>query len=268
MKTPPAIQLVVLSLLLPTLLFSYDYNPHTLCNAFGDASSASFTVNGTNATMRGVIDGNLPGRVDALLANHPEVDTIILENVPGSDNDPANLQAARKIRDAGLATHVPASGLIASGGVDFFLAGAIRTIDSNYCGVEVHTWGGGGFLGSDLPRTHPAHEPYLAYYRELGINEDFYWFTLDAPRHPSTDTYNMNPTDIGFWGLEGVGGPRILPPPSSASASGNAVAKAALDNKIKKLKKKLKKAKGSGQVAKAKKFKAKIKKLTKKLRAL
>ena len=268
MRRIPTTLIAVLLLLPSVLLFSYDYNPHTLCGASADGSSAYFTVNGTNATMRGYIDGNTPGRVDALIANNPEVDTIIMENVPGSDNDTANLQAARKVRDAGLATHVPSGGLIASGGVDFFLAGALRTIDPSYCGVEVHTWAyGNGTLGSSLARSHPDHQPYLSYYREMGIAEDFYWFTLDAPRHPSTDTYNMNPTDIDFWGLEGVGGPRILQP-VAAPVSDNAVAKAALNNKIKKLKKKAKKAKKSGKVAKAKKFKAKIKKLAKKLRAL
>ena len=32
----------------------------------------------------------------------------------------------------------------------------------------------------DLPRNHPEHQKYLDFYRAVGIDTDFYWYTLQA----------------------------------------------------------------------------------------
>ena len=71
---------------------------------------------------------------------------------PGSLDDTSNLIASRLVREAGLATHVPAEAEIASGAVDFFIAGRARTADvAGGARLGVHTWGGPGFAGADLP---------------------------------------------------------------------------------------------------------------------
>lgn len=90
---------------------------------------ASFTVEGNKAIMTGAIDAKTPERVAALINDHPEVKTIIMQDVEGSVNDEANLVASRRIRQHGFTTHVPANGVIASGGTDFFLAGVERSIE-------------------------------------------------------------------------------------------------------------------------------------------
>ena len=47
--------------------------------------------------------------------------------------------------------------------------------------IGVHIWSGNGSVSGDmLPRDHPEHKLYLNYYRDIGIDEDFYWFTLQA----------------------------------------------------------------------------------------
>ena len=153
------------------------------CSAFGpDYEAAAFTIEGDKAIMRGVIDGTTPERVEALIEDHPEVKTIVMQHVPGSVDDESNLKAARLIREHGFHTHVPAIDEegIASGGVDFFLAGVQRTVETG-ANLGVHSWAAGdGTTGADVPKDDAQHKLYLDYYAEMGIPADFYWFTLEA----------------------------------------------------------------------------------------
>lgn len=144
-------------------------------------SPVSFEVSGTDAIMRGVIDSQAIAAVRNLIAEHPEVTRIVLQDVPGSLNDNANLRASRLVREAGLNTHVPADGVIASGGVDFFCAGVQRSAEvAAGARLGVHSWGTEEYRGDRVPRDDPAHQSYLDYYAEMGIPASFYWFTLEA----------------------------------------------------------------------------------------
>ena len=134
--------------------------------------------------MNGVIDFTTPEVVRRLLAEHPEVTTIVMIDVPGSADDPENIEAARMVREKGLTTVVPSNGVIASGGVDFFLAGEVRIIEP--CAkLGVHDWEDEDandvtVRGLDMPRDHPMHVKFLDYYRDMRIPEDFYWYTLEV----------------------------------------------------------------------------------------
>jgi hypothetical protein len=103
--------------------------------------------------------------------------------VPGSDDDDANLVAAGMVRRANIVTVVPRLATIASGGTDFFLAGRERIV-LDRAGVGVHSWSDDNLkvTGRGLLRQpeHELHKPYLQYYREMEIPDDFYWFTLEA----------------------------------------------------------------------------------------
>lgn len=163
---------------------------------------ASFEVEGTRAVMTGVIGADTPDAVRRLLRDHPDVSTIVLRQVPGSLDDEANLEAARLVRAAGLHTHVPADGTIASGGVDFFLAGTERTVDPG-ARLGVHSWAA-DFLGlivegASFPRSHGSHEIFLAYYREMGVPEPFYWFTLESAS--AEGLHWMTPAEIRRFSL-------------------------------------------------------------------
>ncbi|MEM7032584.1 MAG: alpha/beta hydrolase [Chloroflexota bacterium] len=164
---------------------------------FDDYTPASFQVDGDQAVMTGVIDGTTPEEVQLLIDDYPNVTTIIMQHVEGSADDEANLIAARLIRQHGFDTHVPADGLIASGGVDFFLAGVERTADSG-AKLGVHSWAtGDGITGDQIPRDNPQHELYLDYYTEMGIPAEFYWFTLRAA--PAEDIYYMTPAEMAQY---------------------------------------------------------------------
>ena len=142
--------------------------------------AASFKVEGTQAIMTGAIDGKTPKRVEELIEKHPNVRTIVMQDVEGSVDDEANLVAARLIRQNNFKTHVPSNGVIASGGVDFFLAGAERTIETG-AKLGVHSWAtGDGQTGADVSKDDTQHQLYLKYYEEMDIPSEFYWFTLQA----------------------------------------------------------------------------------------
>ena len=154
---------------------------------------ATFEASGATATMSGVIDGTTPERVEELIAQHPTVKTIVMQDVEGSADDQANLVAARMVRQHGFHTHVPADGEIASGGVDFFLAGVERTV-ADGAKLGVHSWAGDDTTGDQVPRDDPQHKLYLDYYAEMGIPADFYWFTLQAA--PAEDIHWMTANEI------------------------------------------------------------------------
>jgi len=170
--------------------------------------AATFEVEGDAALMYGVIDHTTPGVVQSLVDDHPEVTRIVMVDVPGSDDDPANLKASRLVREHGLTTVVPSNGVIASGGVDFFTAGKYRVVEP--CAkLGVHSWDedgpdGGIILGNEVPRDHEIHTMFLDFYREMGIPEDFYWFTLEAA--PPQRIHWMSDEEIVLYGLvtEGV----------------------------------------------------------------
>lgn len=139
----------------------------------------SYSTDQDKIYVTGVIDANSLESFKKAWRAAPNAKTLVLQSVPGSFDDDANLEFSQFIHDNGFNTLVPADGLIASGGTDLFLAGISRIIESGAC-VGVHSWGTDfGVQGRDLKRDHKIHEPYLNYYRAIGIDEDFYWYTLD-----------------------------------------------------------------------------------------
>lgn len=170
--------------------------------AFDPDGSMQFEVIGDEMIAVGVIDGSTPGAFADAIAAHPDVTTLLLSFVPGSADDEANLRLARDVRGRSLLTVVPAEGLVASGGTDLFLAGADREIDPGAC-LGVHSWSAGDFEGTDLPRDDPEHDRYLDYYAEIGIDGEFYWFTLEAA--PAAGMYWMNAGDMAEYGMVTAG---------------------------------------------------------------
>jgi hypothetical protein len=139
-----------------------------------------FKVHGNQAYMNGDIDSDIVEQLNAMTSAHPLVDTIVMENVPGSLDDEANLRAAALVRAKSLNTLIPERGMVASGGTDFFLAGVQRIVGHGAL-IGVHSWAdSNGTNGGDLPADHPDHQLYLDYYAAIGISADFYWYTLNA----------------------------------------------------------------------------------------
>lgn len=156
-----------------------------------DYEEVDFEVSGNFAIMSGVIDSDIKEKLEKLLNQHPQITTIIMQEVEGSVDDDANLEAARMVRKRGLNTLVPSDGVIASGGTDFFLAGVKRTVQSGAM-IGVHSWAGDDVENAiDLPKDHPEHKRYLEYYKEMNIPSEFYWYTLKSA--PSDDIHWMTP---------------------------------------------------------------------------
>ena len=130
--------------------------------------------------VKGVVSGNSHDQMYDALKDAPEVAVVVLTSVPGSADDETNVELGRMIRRAGMTTYLPAGGLVASGGTDLLLSGARRVVERG-AEVGVHSWASGdGVSGDSVPRNDPQHKLFLDYYRDIGIAEEFYWFTLSA----------------------------------------------------------------------------------------
>lgn len=142
-------------------------------------------VSDDTAELHDATDEATPAAFAQMLRDHPGLRRIVMVECPGTENDEANLQVARMIRAARLATHVPAGGSVRSGGVELFLAGLHRTADE---GAEfaVHSWiDADGREARHVPAQDPAHRSYLRFYEEVGLSADnaraFYALTNSAP---------------------------------------------------------------------------------------
>ena len=160
----------------------------------------------TFAVLHGYIDGSTPGAVQSFITNYPNVTTLVFMQMPGSDDDEANLQAAQALRNRGYKHYLPAvnayaqDAFIASGAVDMFVGGLIRAVDVNG-EVGVHSWGAGSTQATDYPVGHAYHQPYIDYYIAMGFTqqeaEDFYYFTINAA--PASGIHLMTENEINHY---------------------------------------------------------------------
>lgn len=175
------------------------------------AQYGPFVVTGpTSAAMMGSTDSASPAQFDAMLRDFPRLAVLDMVEAPGTRNDIANLALGRRIRAAGIATHVPAGGSVRSGAVELFLAGADRTI-ADGAQFAVHSWlDNHGREAEDFAADHPAHRLYLDYYVEMGMSEtrarEFYAMTNSVP-HASARW--LAASDMRAW-LSPVPAPRIV----------------------------------------------------------
>ena len=136
------------------------------------ASYGPFRVlDGARAALVDVTDAASPAQFAAMLRDFPALTTLEMVECPGTEDDRATLAIGRMIRAAGIATHVPRGGSVRSGAVELFLAGATRQIDD---GAEfaVHSWiDEDGREADDFAADAAVHAPYIAYYREMGMDE-------------------------------------------------------------------------------------------------
>lgn len=207
----------------------------TACGSDGNGSSNSssttttqvitattfgvFAVQNDNTTV--VMDGDITSSTLAdfnkMIVQYPNIKLIKMDVVPGSTDDEINLQVAKKVHDLGIATHLMADGEIASGGVDFFLAGTTRTKGDN-SKIGVHSWAdGSGKTATDYPKGHAYHLSYINFYTSIGMTqqqaEDFYYFTINSA---SADSIHwMTEAEIAKY--------NILTSSSTTTASNNGI---------------------------------------------
>ncbi len=165
------------------------------------AQYGPFVVTGaTTASMIGSTDSSTPAFFDAMLRDYPELARLEMVEAPGTSNDIANLAVGRRIREAGIATHVPQGGSVRSGAVELFLAGATRTMEQG-AQFAVHSWlDNHGREADDFATDHSAHRLYIDYYVEMGMTEqqarDFYDMTNSVPHHSAL---RLGASDMQPW---------------------------------------------------------------------
>ena len=169
------------------------------CGFYGE--SAQFASDGENIVMTGVVDGRALPKFQQVLLNNPEAQTLILQYIPGSMDDDANLELSKMVHASGLTTIVPSDGMVASGGTDLLAAGKRRIALPGAC-IGVHSWAYVGLFGNDtpgtsLPRDHEEHRKYENFYRSIGIPPDFYWFTMNAA--PPEDIHWMRSDEMNRY---------------------------------------------------------------------
>jgi len=148
----------------------------------------SVLIDKTTVEMKGTIQSKSLQNFNKLYSQYPNIQKIFISNCDGSMDDEVNLLLSERIHKLKIKTHLMDNGLIASGGVDFFLAGNERTKGRN-TKIGVHSWAGADKNGKevsakDFPIGHENHLPYITYYQKIGFTqkeaEAFYYFTINA----------------------------------------------------------------------------------------
>lgn len=159
-------------------------------------------LNDSTIEMSGVIGTTTLDDFNTLIGNYPNIKMINMNEVPGSEDDETNLLVSKRVFDLNIATHLMDNGEIASGGVDFFIAGVKRTIGTN-TKIGVHSWSDGSQDATAFPVGHANHLPYINYYVSVGFTqqqaEDFYYFTINAA--PAAGIHWMTAAEIQQYGL-------------------------------------------------------------------
>jgi len=138
-------------------------------------------IDAERAVLVGVTDARSPSAFAAMLRDWPQIALLEMVECPGTEDDRANLRLGTMIRDRGIATYVPSGGSVRSGGVELFLAGARRFAEPD-AEFAVHAWmDEDGREAADYSASAPENAKYLAYYKQMGMNDrqasDFYAMT-------------------------------------------------------------------------------------------
>ena len=173
-------------------------HPNMDQTAFGTQSIFSMLEGDSVVLMDGVINQHSLDHFNDLYKKFPSIKKIKIRECEGSMDDETNLQLSKRVNSLNINTHLQDNGLIASGGVDFFLAGIQRTKGINVT-VGVHSWSDGGSVqATDFPVGHSNHLPYINYYVSIGFSqelaEDFYYFTINAAT--ASEIHNMTTTEL------------------------------------------------------------------------
>lgn len=178
----------------PTLFFVIYHN---------NIYTTEFRVEDNKLHMPGLINSYTQEQLKDIFGEHPEIDTIVLGQMPGSIDDGANLEEAAWVAARGVNTYLPREGSIASGAPNFFLVGKSRVVEEGAV-VSVHSWAyWRGITAQDLPRDDSAHELYIGFYESIGWTraqaEDFYFFTIE--KAPAEYMYVMTPQEMLATGV-------------------------------------------------------------------
>lgn len=160
------------------------------------------TEDSSTILMDGTINRTSLKKFNKLIEKRGNINRINIVNCPGSKDDDTNLKLSKRVNELGIEIHLLDNGEIASGGVDFFLAGVKRTRGSN-TKIGVHSWAGGNKEATDYPVGHEEHLKYIEYYKSIGFSqqwsENFYYFTINSA--PAKSIHWMTEEEIEEYGM-------------------------------------------------------------------
>ncbi len=150
----------------------------------------------------GVVSTSTIEDFELMLEDYPLLKDIQIKEIPGSNDDEINLEISLMIHEKGMSTHLLENAVIASGGVDLFLAGINRTSEGGTM-IGVHSWSNGTDEATDFPEGHEEHLPYIEYFMNIGFTqqeaEDFYYFTINAA--PFSSIHYMTEEEIDLYSI-------------------------------------------------------------------
>lgn len=156
-------------------------------------------VGNNKAVVNGVLGKNFYKKFVRFIDENPNVETIILDQIPGSINDAWNVKACLFLHEKGLNTELLPNSIIASGGVDLFISGEHRAI-ADGAQIGVHSWRGLKKEALDYPRNDPEHDEFIEYFNTIEMDTSFYWFTLNAA--PADSIHWMTEQEIEKFKLK------------------------------------------------------------------
>ena len=167
-------------------------------NALNLVTTTEFTVDGSDLIMNGEINSKTLDQFNEVMADNPSITTLIEVDVPGSLDDETMYQLVYRVRELGLNTHLRSDSRIYSGGVDLFLGGVERSIETG-AELGVHSWSDGTNEALDFPRSSPEHEANRRLIEDMLGADDFYWFTIEAA--PAAGIHIMTADEIETYDL-------------------------------------------------------------------
>ncbi len=163
--------------------------------------NTTIEIRGQEAFINGTLGTVTYAQMKNLINDHPEIKTLVLEDVPGSMNDDVNMHTGRLVKENGINTVVNSYSVISSGGVDLFCAGNERIIHQG-AKLGIHSWGGEGISAHELSVEHPAHQYQIDYFTMClgsGLGPKFYFHTLTAA--VADEMHWMSDPEIKEWEL-------------------------------------------------------------------
>lgn len=157
-------------------------------------------IDAQHAALVDSTDARSPAQFEAMMAAYPGITQIDMVDVPGTEDDKANMRLGRMIHARGITMHVPPGGSVRSGGVELFMAGTRRIADPG-SEFAVHAWEDDeGRQATDYPADAPENRAYIDYYVEMGMSEgeakSFYAMTNSARFE---DPRYLNDQDMRKW---------------------------------------------------------------------
>ena len=155
-------------------------------------------IKNNKAHINGVLGKAFYKKFVKFINENPTIKDLVLENIPGSVNDEWNAKSCILLHQKGMNTILEPTSVIASGGVDLFIAGNKRTIAQG-AKIGVHSWRDLTKDGAEYPKSSEEHDLFLDFFEKIEMDTAFYWYTLRAA--PGKDIHWMTEEEIGFYHL-------------------------------------------------------------------